>query len=196
MIKIVSDDSWINRLGAVEKVSYEARAERTITKIVDEILLKVDSKVNEEFGEFMISSSAQTVLEETYSHKKVPLAELLKEKITGNPGFDFHSESETELIAFGEAKYSGIRNTASIAMNQISRFILLKKDLAELVDLKNFTTEKAINNALAGEKAYVAAFSINARKPKLIFENAIKSDAIKPLLKYPELYLIGIELDA
>ena len=195
MIKAVTDNSWILKLSPVDKISFETRAKRTVTKLVNEIFKKVANSVTTDFGEYLVSMSAQTALENTLAHHRLPLAELFKEKVTGNPGFDFHTESHTTLIAFGEAKYSGNGSPYPNALTQICDFITLEKDVAELTDLSKFVSEKAISNALDNNKAYIAAFSLNAKNPDQIFENILLSEYLKPILKYSELYLIGVEID-
>ncbi|WP_373034024.1 hypothetical protein [Sulfurovum sp.] len=195
MILTLSDTSWINKLDFIPKTSYEARAERTIEKLIHDILMKVANDVTAEFGEFLISVSAQDVLESNFKHSKIPLAELLKEKVSGNPGFDFHTESATNLIAFGEAKYSGIVNKHNTAIKQIKEFIDLRKDDAELVDLQHFVTLEAIENYKLTRKAYVAAFSINDKDPTSVIHKALTSKHIDHLLAHKELYIIGIEID-
>lgn len=196
LIKIISDTSWIYKLDAVEQATFSARANRTIDKLVDDILKKVDDVISEEFGEYMISATAQRTLESHLKHTNIPLAELLKEKISGNPGFDFHTESTSNLISFGEAKYSGHSNPHGLALRQIADFIELEKDNAELLILKSFVTESAVDNALNGSKAYVAAFSVNSESPQKIISNALRSDFIDALLGFPELYIIGVEVNA
>ncbi len=194
MITTISDESWISKLTARRQKTFRARAQRTIEKLVNDILAKVDNTITEEFGEFMISDTAQLSLELEHSHTKVPLAELLKEKVTGNPGFDFHTESQNNLIMFGEAKYSGESTPRARAINQIAEFIELEKDNAELIILENFVSDEAMDNADIERKGYVAAFSLNSDNPDLIFKNALNSDAIKNLLEFPELYLIAIQV--
>lgn len=194
LIKIISDTSWIKRLGAVEQASFSARANRTIDKLVNDIFAKVNDVITEEFGEYMISSTAQRTLEKHLKHTSIPLAELLKEKVSGNPGFDFHTESNSNLICFGEAKYSGTSNPHGHALTQIGKFINLQKDIAELVTLKSFVTSSAAQNAISGSKAYVAAFSVNNKSPLKVISNALRSHLIDPLLSYPELYIIGVEV--
>jgi hypothetical protein len=194
MITTISDESWISKLTERRQKTFRARAQRTIEKLVNDILAKVDNTITEEFGEFMISDTAQLSLELEHSHKKVPLAELLKEKVTGNPGFDFHTESQNNLIMFGEAKYSGETTPRARAINQIAEFIELEKDNAELIILENFVSVEAMDNADIERKGYVAAFSLNSDNPDLIFKNALNSDAIKNLLEFPELYLIAIQV--
>lgn len=194
LIAIISDTSWIDKLEVVERVSFTARAERTIRKLVDKVFSKVEDPLSSEFGEYLISSTAQRALVDKHSHQHVPLAELLKEKVSGNPGFDFHTESESQLIAFGEAKYSGTDNPHRAALEQISSFIELHKDKAELIILKPFVTNYAVNNFVAEKRAFVAAFSINSDSPETIIGNALGSPAIDDLLEHPEVYVIGIEV--
>ena len=196
MIRHISDMSWIDKLGAVERLSFEARAERTVIKLVKLIKQRSKNKLTEDFGEFLVSDSAQDVLVKQFDHIKVPLAELLKEKVSGNPGFDFHTESASNLISFGEAKYSGTINPHGKALSQIVEFIDKKKDEAELVDLQHFVTSNAVDNFMKGRKSYSAAFSINSNKPNRIMENALTSEFINKILDHPEIYLVGVEVDA
>ncbi len=194
MIETITDESWIGKLKAGDQMCYGARAEPTIKKLVNQIFEKVDNVVSEDFGEYLISMTAQDALETAYNHKRLPLAELFKEKMTGNPGFDFHTESNTYLIAFGEAKYKSNATPYKNALTQINKFITLKKDVMELSDLEKLVDKKSYTNALKNKKAYIAAFSINAKNPLTIFENILKSDDIVPLCDFPELYLIGVEI--
>ena len=194
MVSIISNETWLDKLNVVERISYEARAKQTIEKLVNIIVNRTANQLSEEFGEFLVSESAQTYLEESLSHVKVPLAELFKEKLSGNPGFDFHTQTESELIAFGEAKYSGSGNPHGLALGQIGDFIDNEKDKFELVDLKNFVSDKAIKNFTKGEKAYVAAFSVNGIIPINILNNALKSEKLDKLLSYSEVFIIGVQV--
>lgn len=196
MIESIKSTSWIDRLSPVDQVSYSACASRSIAKLVSEIFSKVTEPITTEFGEYMVSLCAQDALESTMQHKKLPLAELFKEKMTGNPGFDFHTESHSLLIAYGEAKYSCNDSPYSNAITQICGFIANKKDIIELKDLSRFVSVDATKNAMEGFRAFIAAFSINAMQPNRIFENILNSEHITPLLSYPELYLIGVEICA
>jgi len=195
MVRIISDTSWIKRLDSIGKATFKARAEKTIVRLVNEVIAKVEDTVTSEFGEYMISDTAQCVLAKKCGHKKVPLAELLKEKVVGNMGFDFHGETTGQLIAFGESKFSGSDNPYTEASVQILEFIDEKKDLAELLILRAFVSRKSLKNIVNDKKAFAAAFSMNSTNPTLIFENALRSDSIKQLFRYPELYLIGVEVN-
>lgn len=194
MIDAIADDSWILKLSRIRQKTFKARAQRTIETLVNDILKKVESQMSKEFGEFLISDTAQLTLINSHSHVKVPLAELLGRKLTGNPGFDFHTESPSNLIMFGEAKYSEKSTPRAKALEQIVDFITLEKDNADLLIIESFVSNNALENAIEDNKGYVAAFSLNSNNPELIFKNALMSDAGKTLLDYPELFLIAIEV--
>lgn len=195
LITQISSTSWIGKLGIVEQKTYSARAKSTIEKLVNEVFSKISSPITDEFGEYVVSTSAQDALEQSLRHIKVPLAELFKEQKSGNPGFDFHTESHSNIIAFGEAKYSASINPYTKALDQIIGFIGMCKDDMELTDLSNFVSGQAIDRALNGIKAYVAAFSINSQNPTNILKNVLESECLTTLVSYPELYLIGVEIN-
>ncbi len=196
MIQTISDTSWINTLKAAQQATFKATSRRTIVKLVNNINNRIENDaLTEDFGEYMVSNTAQWILEKKHSHSKVPLAELVKGRISGNEGFDFHSESKNCHIVFGEAKYSGSKSPYKKALEQIKEFIDESKDMAELNVLEHFVTNVAMENCLDGNKAYTAAFSINARDAKKVLINAVKSDYLKSLLDHKEIYLIGVEVD-
>lgn len=194
MITMLSDQSWISDLGILEEASYQARAQRTINYLITSVLSHIANTVSSEFGEFLVSTTAQNFLVTNAFHKKIPLAELFKEKVIGNPGFDFHTEHPLEFIAFGEAKYNAKNSPYTIAFEQIVSFIEKGKDIAELADLKHFVSKKSALNALANKKAFVAAFAINGKQPSNILQNALDAVPEDVLLQYPALYIIGIEI--
>lgn len=196
MIKTISDTSWISKLNAITKAAFEATSSRTIEKLVDNVNNRVvGDSITEDFGEYMVSDTAQCALESLLKHSKVPLAELIKARITGNEGFDFHTECKKSLITFGEAKYSGTKSPYAKALRQILEFIDLKKDNAELIVLMHHVSESAAAKCVKGEKAYAAAFSINADKPMTIINHALTSDHSAKLMEHKSLYLIGVEVD-
>jgi len=199
IINSISDPSWINRLDVIDKTSYEVRAKKTIQHLVNNILKKVEDSVSSNLGEILVSHSAKDVLQNDYNHNPIQLAELWHAKISGNPSFDFHSESPKGLIVFGEGKYQNSSSSSpySNSAKQICKFIEQQKDLEDLVHIKNFATTGAVEKVLpenGGKKAFAIAFSMNSANYKLIFENALKSRNVKSLLSYPEVYLIGVEI--
>lgn len=190
----IVENSWINGLSAINKAAYERRAAETIKYIVDKILAKVKTKVGRNLGELVISTKAQDILESEHNHKKLPLAELWKEKIRGNPGFDFHTETPTNFIAFGEAKYNSRQPAYTAAIKQTVKFITKEKDIKELSDLQHFISEPTKANCLfPTSKAFSVAFSVHNGKPEKTFKQVTKCKKFAKLLKYPELYVIGIQ---
>ncbi|NTW33908.1 MAG: hypothetical protein HGB12_15050 [Bacteroidetes bacterium] len=194
LITQISDTSWIMSLGVIQQASYFARSKATIKKLVDDIFSKIEDEVTSDFGEYLVSMTAQISLKEKYNHKIVPISELWNKKVSGNPGFDFHSESVAGIIVFGEAKYNSTSNPYRDAIKQIIYFIDHEKDIMDLVELKDFCSELSICNAHKKVKSYAAAFSLNGKRHDQIFDNIFNSDLIDPLLDYPEIYIIGIEV--
>lgn len=190
----ISDTSWIDDLDELSQDIFTATSERTINKIVNEILDGITNSINQDVGEYIVSYAGQHVLATSYAHTKIPLAELLKEKISGNPGFDFHTISTKKFIVFGEAKFSMEDTPRAIALNQILDFIGKKKDIAELNSFRAFLDETIEKNISSGMKGYAAAFSFNADNIDTIFKNALESDVILELIKHHELYLIAVEI--
>jgi hypothetical protein len=189
----ISDTSWINSLDEISKITFKVNAQKTIDKIVNEIIAKIATNVNEDIGEFIVSYSAQHALNIKHSHKKIPLAELLKEKVLGNPGFDFHTISSNNYLVFGEAKFSLDSTPRARALKQIEEFIG-DRDNAELKWLEPFLDPTTKANIIKDEKGYAAAFSLNGNNIITILNNALASDPIKEIIKHKELYLIAVEL--
>lgn len=196
MLAVALDTSWLLPLDIIDRMGYEARSKKTIDKITNEILNNIETEISEDFGEYMVSDVAQTALKIQLSHIRLPLAEFIKEKISGNPGFDFHTEAPEAFIAFGEAKYSGVKNAHGRALKQINEFIQDEKDIQELPDIRRFVTEAAIKNASIGRKAYSAAFSIITDDVSKIMRNAVNSIHMKTLFSYEAVYLIGVKVSA
>lgn len=190
---IVSDTSWIGDLDELSQLTFSATAARTIDNIVNEIIGGMTSEINSDIGEYIVSYSAQSALETQLGHIKIPLAELLKEKIGGNPGFDFHTISEKRFLIFGEAKYSADETPRGIAVNQIGDFIGLSKDYAELNSFRAFLDVDIQKNMIDGRRGYAAAFSFNADNIDTIFKNAVESEKFNELICHVQLYLLAIE---
>lgn len=192
----ITETSWLSDLDVVDQITFEATSAKTIQKLVECISNGGTDPLSEDFGEYLISDVALEVLNRQYQHKKVPIAELLKEKISGNAGFDFHTETPENIISFGEAKYSGVSSRYSDALKQILEFIKEKKDNVDLRLLKSFVSEEAVNSHVNGKKSYSAAFSINAANPDLIMDNAANSESASGLLEFENLFLIGVVINA
>lgn len=189
----ITDTSWINGLDEISKLAFKANVQKTIDDIVNNIISKITTNVTIDIGEYLVSYAAQTALESAFTHKRIPLAELLKEKVSGNPGFDFHTISASKYLVFGEAKFSLTDTPRADSLNQIDRFIG-SKDHGELLWLKPFLEDETIAHIVDGSKGYTAAFSFNGKNILTIFQNALDSDVLKQILAHKELYLIAVEI--
>lgn len=190
----ILDTSWISSMNVVQRLSYTAAMSNTVDKLVNDILSKVKDVVTEDFGEYLVSDSAALALKNQYNHIKLAIAELWKEQASGNPGFDFHTESHTNLIVYGEAKYNATVSPYTVALTQIAAFVIDRKDEMDFIHLEPMVSKKAMENAIDKKRGYIAAFSLNAKDTKKIFENALKSAAANALYCHSELYLIGVEI--
>lgn len=197
VMKEINDNSWISKLDIVEQISYEARLKETVISIMNDCV-KFNAATNSNtydysvVGEYIVSKEGRSALVTQFNHRAVPLAELWKEKVSGNAGFDYHSESTTNLIVFGEAKYNSTSNPHTDAIKQVEKFIDKGKDCMELTDLKHFVSDDAINNFKQSKKGFSIAFSINSNNPLDIIDNAILSDKIVKIKDYDEFYIIGV----
>lgn len=200
VMKEINDNSWIAKLDIVEQISYEARLKETVISIMrDCVKFNKDTSCNvydySVVGEYIVSKEGRNALVAEFNHRAIPLAELWKEKSKGNPGFDYHSESTTDLIVFGEAKYNSSCNPHAEAIKQVEEFINKAKDNMELTDLKHFVSNNAINNFRQSKKGFSIAFSIKSKNPLNIINNAILSDEIIRIKNYDEFYIIGVVIN-
>ncbi len=197
VIEEINDNSWIAKLDIVDRISYTARLKETAIKIMNDCV-KFNAELNSNIydysivGEYIISKEGRKALIEQFSHSYIPLAELWKEKVSNNAGFDFHSESTTNLIIFGEAKYNSTSNPHGDAIDQVEDFIIKGKDAKELTDLKHFVSNEATNNFINNKKGFAISFSINSQNPQTIIDNAINSEKINNITNYDEFYIIGV----
>lgn len=192
LIMKVNDTSWISELGAVPRASYETIALKTARKLVA-IFEAANDSIGADFGEYMISMSAGDCLGDMLGHKVLPLSELWKEQISGNPGFDFHTESHNKRIAFGEAKYNSNSNSYSAAALQVHDFMDAEKDKFDAVHLQHLASTEAVEALLGDSRGFAIAFSLHSEDHKKILENALKSDFVQALsARSNELYIIGV----
>ncbi len=195
MLKAVTDDSWIKKLGTINQFVYNATSRRTIADISKKIQEMDKTPLTISVGEYLTSFSAQHALVEICGHTKLPLAELLKEKVSGNPGFDYHTISQDNVLVFGEAKYSDKDTPKDKAIDQIMDFIGLSKDYAELHSLLPLIGEDVQSKIIDGIKGYAAAFSLNMKNVDLAFKNALKLETLKSVInEHAEYYVIAIEI--
>ena len=199
-LKIIYDElfnmAWINKykINIVRK-SIEERCNKTIKRIGEKLKSCKGDIISSEAGEYIVSILGKQALTENLNYFNIPLAELWKEKITGNPGFDFHSESTENKLIFGESKYVSGENAYNDSLDQINKFIDLKKDLTEIVDLENLVSDLALSNFEKDKKGYAAAFSSTHITTDKLINNILNNDNFKNVLKYDELILVAVDIN-
>lgn len=207
IIRIIADESWIEGLTSISKESFIARAQPTIDTLIKELtnyLESCDNKMIKTIGETVVSVSARSVIERSLQYRALPIAELIKQKVRGNPGFDFHHEKDELMIVFGEAKYVSNSNAYNRAISQIVKFIADKKHLKDIPDIERFVSPSVSNNIHSCQSdrdrfCYSAAFSIvgkNLDDQKLI-NNIKNNDHFKELVSqnHKELVLVAVNIN-
>jgi len=194
LARSVQDTSWMMRLDKGTQRAYDKTAHKTAQGLVEIFQNTIDSStVGSEFGEIMVSIGSTKALELFFEHQILPVAELWKPQTKQNEGFDFHTVCKSELINFGEAKYSSNINPHGNAIAQAKGFLDEEKHLRDRVHLVNLVSDAAINKLDDDSFGIVASFSLNAVDPLLVLANAVNtaqkelsSDNIKSI------YLVGV----
>lgn len=175
--------------------SFEERAKITIQDIQTKFKACDNGKITSDAGEYVVSELARETLIKELDYLDIPLAELLGKKVSGNPGFDFHSQNKlTDTVIFGEAKYIANSSAYSSAIKQINKFIADKKDIKDIADLQPFCTGKALGRANNGEKGFVAAFSVKSTSSDRIISSITAMAEFNALTAYNELILVAVNL--
>lgn len=196
ILKSIMDLSWLKNFDAdFLAQSFEQRAQITIADIKNKFVSCDEGKLTKDAGEYVVSELARKVLISQLGYLDIPLAELLGEKKSGNPGFDFHSQNNvTDTVIFGEAKYVSTHSAYPRAIEQIKEFIDEKKDIADIADLRDFCTTTALNRASNGLKGFAAAFSAKSTSSDRLISSITAKDDFKELLKYEEVILVAVNL--
>ncbi|MBI6656088.1 hypothetical protein YA0721_11630 [Pseudomonas carnis] len=190
----VIDTSWMMSLDIGTRRSYQKTAAETAKLLVDIFESTASSSVVAgEFGELMVSIGSARALELIFDHTRIPIAELWKPQAKQNEGFDFHTTCTSNLINFGEAKYSSSATPHGNALSQASDFLEAEKHYRDRVHLINLVPQTAIDNLDNEKFGIIAAFSINAANPATIFYNALRTASeILSLGKITNIYLVGV----
>lgn len=195
----LSNLCWVYNMpnvGRMYKMSLQKRADRTIAKLKDELKLAPDSSLSTSAGEYIISELAHSTVVNDLGYLDIPLAELIKQKVTGNPGFDFFAENPTKsIVLFGEAKYSSTTNAYDRAFKQILDFVEKDgKDIMDMADLEHLCTEQAQENMANGQKGFIAAFSSTRMSDNTLKSHIENHEQYKALLKYEEVVCVAVTI--
>ena len=134
ILKALMDLSWLKHFDEDWLVqSYRQRAQITIDDIKSKFAASDHGKITHNAGEYVVSELSREAIVSELGYLDIPLAELLGRKVSGNPGFDFHSQNcSTDTVIFGEAKYITAQSAYPSAIKQIKEFIDDKKDVADI----------------------------------------------------------------
>lgn len=117
IITSLSDLSWISRFDKLYIRSiFQKRAEDTAKYLANKILRDDGDKITEDSGEYVVSELAREALVSELKYLDISLAEIFKEQVSGNPGFDFYSANNQKVIILGEAKYNSRQNAYGVGM--------------------------------------------------------------------------------
>lgn len=196
ILEQISDISWIKKLIPEELVdSVNARVNPTVELLNKKLTEEDEGVITSKTGEYFVSEIARETIINELKYKDIPLSELWKEKVSSNPGFDYHSENNDSIIIFGEAKYVSKQNAYGKALKQVVDFIKNKKDVKEFVDLKKFVSDEAIKNANLGRKGYAIGFSSYSTSTEDLINNIKKSEYFNVLIKYEEIVIVAVDIN-
>lgn len=196
ILEQISNLSWIDKLMPDElKNSMKARVDPTVDFLDKQLSNNNEDEITSKTGEYFVSEIARETIINELEYSDIPLAELRKEKVSGNPGFDYHSENKNNIIIFGEAKYVAGQNAYGRALKQVVEFIDAKKDLKELTELTSFVSNEAIKNANLERKGYAIGFSSYSNSSEDLISNIRKSKHFKKIIRYEEIVIVAVDIN-
>lgn len=195
----LADICWINALPNVSRIfrkSIQKRAEGTINALKKELTLNPDSTLSSSAGEYVVSELARSTVVNDLGYLDIPLGELFKQKVKGNPGFDFFAVNpQSVVLLFGEAKYSSRTNAYDEAFSQIVRFAEEEeKDIQDMTDLEHLCPSEAQDKVADGIKGYIAAFASTSMSDDVLKAHIEKNKSYQKLLKYEEIVCVAVNL--
>lgn len=195
IITSLSDLSWISRFDKpYMRSSFQKRAEDTAKYLANKILKNDGDKITEDSGEYVVSELAREALVSELKYLDIPLAELFKEQISGNPGFDFYSANNQKVIIFGEAKYNSRQNAYGVGMEQVDRFIREGQDISDLNDIDKFFEEESLQMADKGDKAYAIAFASKGTASERIIRGILSNKYYSNIASNKEVIFLAVNI--
>jgi hypothetical protein len=198
IIKEIAETSWIDSLAdEVLRDGFRACAKPTIEKLSTNLKQAIEHQATETIGEYIVSMVARYIIEAEYGYRALPLAEILKEQKSGNPGFDFHHEKDSLILIFGEAKYKSGTNAYGSAFTQITKHIAAGKDLKEIPVIRDFVSDNAKINLHNGKKGYSAAFSTQGKAfdSRSMISSIKRNTHFEQLVSHEALLVIAVDIN-
>ncbi|MBK4779100.1 hypothetical protein [Streptococcus lactarius] len=195
IISSLNNLSWIETFDEEYiKNSFEIRANATAERLSSQLKHFQQDKVTTEIGETVVSELSRLAIVNELDYLDIPLAELFKQQIAGNPGFDFFSETLSQFIVFGEAKYVSNSNGYGKSLAQIERFIREKRDVSDLNDIDKFVSITSLNNHTQNHKAFACAFSATSIETETIINHILKNKNFNKIKYHKEIILIAVNV--
>jgi len=195
IINTLSDLSWISRFDdEFIQEGFRARALPTICDIADKLTASAVDKVSSDAGEYVVSELSRNAIVNQLKYLSVPLAELYNKQLSGNPGFDFHTQNDCEILIFGEAKYLCNQNAYGTGLKQVVEFIGNEKDLKDIPSIRDFFSKEALRKVIKGNKGFAVGFSAKSTSSDTLIANIIRNKDYKLLLAYDEIILVAVNI--
>jgi hypothetical protein len=195
VFKSLSDLCWIKEFDKEYiRTSFQVRAEATVKYISNNIIKENSDSITSDSGEYVISELARKTIVNELGYSNIPLGELIKEQKSGNPGFDFYTETLTNILLFGEAKYLTNQSAYGSAFKQIVRFEREKRDLADLQDIDKFCSEQSLNNVVNDKKGFIAAFSSKKSPTEQLVQNMKGNIDLQSISRFNEVICVAINI--
>jgi hypothetical protein len=191
----LSNLSWISKFDdEYIRESFIARAKPTIDDITAKLKKSSTDKISSEAGEYVVSELSRKIIVNEMQYLDIPISELYSKKISGNPGFDYHTQNDCEVIIFGEAKYVSDSSAYRSGLGQVVKFINEKKDVKDLADLRDFCSRPALQNVIKNRKGYAVGFSAKSTPSDILIDKIINNKDYKKLLEHEEIILVAVNL--
>lgn len=154
--------------------------------------------VDSDAGEKVVSELARQAVVLHMGYLDIPLSELFKEQKGQNPGFDFLSMNDKQVLLFGEAKYQSGEYAYNASLNQIKDFIYDHKDSKDIANFIYFLpyneNPQPYDNFEKGEKGFMAAFSAKTKTDQELIDNIKELDSFKFLQQFPMVICIAVNV--
>lgn len=202
VMRILHQMSWMNELVQdcdMEDV-YRLNAQKTI-RAIDRAMKQAKADPDNEdglaaeFRELAVSFCSQAALRMKRAVRVVPLAELLKEKVRGNPGFDFHAIERNGVAIFGEAKYRRAGRGYAEALKQAAGFVREKKQVSDMAVLRDFASRDTLEMLRRGRFEIGIGFSTAGVNQRACKDSLVTMRRRDTLLPGKMLLAIGIHHD-
>lgn len=195
----LSNLSWIDNLTKEYlKVSFKERANSTIDSLSNMIKESENLGENDEIvssaAEYVVSVMSNEAVVNELNYKEIPLPEVFKHQRSQNPGFDFFSINDTDILLFGEAKFVKGDNAYGNSLKQIVRFIAEKNDLKDLADLQSLVSDEILEKVPNGEKGFIAGFSSTTIETDKLIKGIKNNDNYNTAKNHKELVLVAVDM--